>query len=104
MLYNVFSNCGNWESDILGLVQTIETFPDNIHTALGAVAEKQWAEWMIGECPLHSARSIHGNCMELYEEFELSAYFEGEAAAGLVVMSECHIMILVLVPATITII
>jgi len=104
MLYNVLSNCGNWESDMLGLVQTIETFPDNIHSALGIVAEKQWSEWMDGECPLHSGRSIHGNCMNIFEEFELSAYYEGEAVAGLVVGGECNTMILVLVPAKLTVI
>lgn len=104
MLYNVLSNCGNWESDMLGLVQTIETPENNIHSALGIVAEKHWDVWMEGECPLHSGRSIHGNCLDIFEEFELSAYYDGEAVAGLVVGGDCNTMILVLVPATVMVI
>jgi len=105
MLYNVFSNAGNWESDMLGLVQTIETFPDNIHTALGIVAEQQWKEWFDGVCPLYSAHSVHGDCMDLYAKYELSAFFDGEAVAGIVVSDDCDVtMILVLVPAKLTVI
>lgn len=104
MLYNVLGNVGNWESDVLGLLQTIETFPDNIHSALGVVAQQKWDEWFTGECPLHSGRSIAGNCMDIFEEFELSAYYEGEAIAGLVVTSGNDELILVLVPAKLTVI
>lgn len=106
MLYHVFSNSGPWDSDMLGLVETIDTPENNIHTALGVLAEKCWNEEYSkrGECPLHSARSVNGTCEAVFEQYELSAFFKEQEIAGIVVDDGTVALILMLVPATVTVI